>query len=102
MAAPEAFDWLRYGLSVVLVLGLLALALVWLRRSAAAGQIGDSGRRLQIIDRLRLSPRQQILWVRAGDREVLLAVSPQEVRTLTPLSSSVAGQAAQEDISHAS
>lgn len=33
-----------------------------------------------VLDRLRLSPRQQLLRVRALDEEILLAVSPQEIR----------------------
>lgn len=35
---------------------------------------------MEVLDRLRLSPRQQLLRVRALDEEILLAVSPQEVR----------------------
>lgn len=81
MAAPEAFDWLRYALSVILVLALLALTLWALRRSAAAGNAGPGqGEKMVVLDRLRLSPRQQLLRVRALDEEVLLAVSPQEIR----------------------
>jgi flagellar biogenesis protein FliO len=81
VAAPEAFDWLRYALSVALVLGLLALTLWGLRRSAAArnAMLGQ-GEKMVVLDRLRLSPRQQLLRVRALDEEILLAVSPQEIR----------------------
>lgn len=81
MPAPEAFDWLRYALSVALVLGLLALTLWGLRRSAAAGNaVLGQGDKMVVLDRLRLSPRQQLLRVRALDEEILLAVSPQEIR----------------------
>ena len=81
MAAPEAFDWLRYALSVALVLGLLALTLWGLRRSAASGNaMLGQGDKMVVLDRLRLSPRQQLLRVRALDEEILLAVSPQEIR----------------------
>jgi flagellar biogenesis protein FliO len=81
VAAPEAFDWLRYALSVALVLGLLALTLWGLRRSAASGNaMLGQGDKMVVLDRLRLSPRQQLLRVRALDEEILLAVSPQEVR----------------------
>ena len=81
MAAPEAFDWLRYALSVALVLGLLALTLWGLRRSAAAGNtMLGQGDKMVVLDRLRLSPRQQLLRVRALNEEILLAVSPQEIR----------------------
>ena len=79
MGSPEAFDWLRYLLSVALVLALLALTLWWLRRSAAQGNsMVGSGEKMVVLDRLRLSPRQQLLRVRALDEEILLAVSPQE------------------------
>jgi flagellar biogenesis protein FliO len=81
VAAPEAFDWLRYALSVALVLGLLALTLWGLRRSAASGNaMLGQGDKMVVLDRLRLSPRQQLLRVRALDEEILLAVSPQEIR----------------------
>lgn len=81
MPAPEAFDWLRYALSVALVLGLLALTLWGLRRSAASGSaMLVQGEKMLVLDRLRLSPRQQLLRVRALDEEILLAVSPQEIR----------------------
>ncbi|MFZ8914581.1 MAG: flagellar biosynthetic protein FliO [Pseudomonadales bacterium] len=81
MAAPEAFDWLRYALSVALVLGLLALTLWGLRRSAASGNaMLGQGDKMVVLDRLRLSPRQQLLRIRALDEEILLAVSPQEIR----------------------
>ena len=81
MSSPEAFDWLRYALSVALVLALLALTLWGLRRSAAAGNaVLGQGDKMVVLERLRLSPRQQILRVRALDEEILLAVSPQEVR----------------------
>jgi flagellar biogenesis protein FliO len=81
VAAPEAFDWLRYALSVALVLGLLALTLWGLRRSAASGNaMLGQGDKMVVLDRLRLSPRQQLLRIRALDEEILLAVSPQEIR----------------------
>ena len=81
MGSPEAFDWLRYLLSVALVLALLGLTLWWLRRSAAQGNsMVGGGDKMVVLDRLRLSPRQQLLRVRALDEEILLAVSPQEVR----------------------
>jgi len=81
VAAPETFDWLRYALSVALVLGLLVLTLWGLRRSAAAGNaVLGQGDKMVVLDRLRLSPRQQLLRVRALDEEILLAVSPQEIR----------------------
>jgi len=92
VAAPEAFDWLRYALSVALVLGLLALTLWGLRRSAAAGNVMlGQGQKMVVLDRLRLSPRQQLLRVRALDEEILLAVSPQEIRRVggRPLSAGV-------------
>jgi len=81
VAAPEAFDWLRYALSVALVLGLLALTLWGLRRSATSGNaMLGQGDKMVVLDRLRLSPRQQLLRIRALDEEILLAVSPQEIR----------------------
>jgi flagellar biogenesis protein FliO len=92
VAAPEAFDWLRYALSVALVLGLLALTLWGLRRSAASGNaMLGQGDKMVVLDRLRLSPRQQLLRVRALDEEILLAVSPQEIRRVggRPLSAGV-------------
>lgn len=86
MPAPEAIDWLRYLLSVGLVLGLLGLTLWGLRRSAGASlRRPGSGDRIEVVDRFRVSPRQQLLWVRAGGEDMLLAVSPQEIRLVSAL-----------------
>lgn len=66
---------------VLLVLGLLAASLWWLRRRGIAYFPAMPGRRsgparLESIERLALSPTQSLHMVRIDDRTVVIAVSP--------------------------
>ncbi len=71
---------LQQVVSIALVLGLLMAALWWLRRRGLALMPGlpvrrKSGR-LEVIERLPLSPGHSLQIVRFGDREILLGTSP--------------------------
>jgi flagellar biogenesis protein FliO len=68
-------------LSVFLVLALLAGALFVLRRQGLANfntpsLRGSSTRRLQVLERLPLSPQHSLQLVRIDQREILVALSP--------------------------
>lgn len=67
----------RQVLAVVLVLGLLAAALWWLRRRgpAALSRTGK-GCRLAVAERVTLGPQHALCLVRSGDRGILVSVSP--------------------------
>ena len=68
-------DFGQQYLAVAAVLGLLGAGLWWLRGGgyAAAGRPGRSGRRLEALERLALSPQHSLHVVRAGSSVVLLA-----------------------------
>jgi flagellar biogenesis protein FliO len=64
------------------VLGVLAAALWWLRRKGAAQftlrglRRGGGPRRLEVLERLSLTPQHSLHLVRVADRVVLIALSP--------------------------
>jgi flagellar biogenesis protein FliO len=67
-------------LAVLLVLGLLAAAL-WLLRSRGLAQFrgpmrSKSGRHLESIARLPLTPQHSVHLIRVSDHAILLALSP--------------------------
>ncbi len=77
-------DSLQQTVAVIVVLALLGATLFWLRRnglaqfSLGASRIarGSSSRRLQLVERLPLSPQHSLQLVRVGDRELLIGISP--------------------------
>lgn len=68
--------------AIAFVFSLLGGALWWLRGrnmvalSAAFGPARASASRLQVIDRVRLTPQHSVHILRAGDRELTIAVHP--------------------------
>jgi flagellar biosynthetic protein FliO len=84
--AADPFEWpglavdMAVKLAVVLALayGLLAL----LRRYTLGPQQGRVGQ-LQVLEQSTLAPNRAIYLVRAGDRQLLLGVTPTQITTLT-------------------
>ena len=74
-------SWTEQMLAVALVAVLLAGTLVWLRRRGFAGTAGNllrvrRPRRLEMLDRLSLTPQHSLHLVRLGNRTILLGRSP--------------------------
>ncbi|HVJ41515.1 MAG TPA: flagellar biosynthetic protein FliO [Dongiaceae bacterium] len=69
-------SYLRFVLALVLVLGLLALAAFFLRRSGIGPKLGR-GRRLSVVETLPLGPRHRLILVRRDDVEHLVLIGPQ-------------------------
>ena len=70
---------LEQMMAVVLVLGLLAGSLWWLRRHGVARLAlsrQHAGRRMECLERLPLGPQHTLHLVRVGGVELLLASSP--------------------------
>ena len=71
---------IRPILAMCLVLGLLGGSLWWLRRKGLAQfsrpGLGRSQRRMQVVEKLPLSPGHSLHLVRVGDRTLLVASSP--------------------------
>jgi len=63
-------------LGVAVVLGMLGMALWWLRRRGFAAAAPGRGRRMQTIDRLALGPQHSLHLVRVGESSLLVACSP--------------------------
>ncbi len=65
-------------LAVSAVLGLLAAALLWLRRAGPGvwRARAANGRRLEIVERLPLTPQHSLHLVRLCGRDMLIATTP--------------------------
>lgn len=69
--------WRSAG-AVLFVLGALVGVNIYLRKRAK--QWGGRGtRRMQVLERLALDSRQNLLMIRVDGREIILAVSPRQV-----------------------
>jgi flagellar biosynthetic protein FliO len=74
-------DPIQDALRVIAVLGVLVLALWWLRKRGLAqiklpGRATGGGRRLELLERLPLTPQHSLHLVRCEERTLLIAVSP--------------------------
>jgi flagellar biogenesis protein FliO len=71
---------LQQVLTVLIVLGLLGGTLFWLRSKGLARftvkGMGRSGRQMQSIERLPLTPQHSLHLVRVAGKVLLIAVSP--------------------------
>ncbi len=75
-------DMLRFAGSLLLVLGLLGGLLWGLKRMQAGVSLSGGVRQLQVIEAVSVGPRQKIVLVRVGGREVLVGVSPTQLTAL--------------------
>ena len=67
--------------AILLVLGLLAGALFVLKKNRVGGlasdlRLGSGGRRLQVIERVSLTPQHTLSLVRVGARMMMVATAP--------------------------
>ena len=74
-------NWTDQMLAVALVAALLGGTLLWLRRKGFGGTAGKllgirRPRRLEMLDRLSLTPQHSLHLVRLGNRTLLLGRSP--------------------------
>ncbi len=60
-------------LAVVFVLALLAAVLWWLQRRGALVRTGAGERRMECVERLRLTPSHVLHLVRVGNRRLVVA-----------------------------
>jgi len=72
---------IQQAAAVLIVLGLLGVALFWLRNKGlvrfGANGIGRAGnRRMQSLERLQLTPHHSLHRINVGGRVLLIAVSP--------------------------
>ncbi len=74
-------DWTRQLLAVLAVLGLLGALMAWLRRRGLVrplwnGAEAGRARRLELLDRVALSPQHWLHLVRVDGRIILVGRSP--------------------------
>lgn len=80
-------DLLQPLAAIALVLGLLAAALVLLRKRGAAsfrfpGMQGSPQRRLEVVERVALGPQHSLHLVRVGERCLLIGTAPSSCQLL--------------------
>ncbi len=80
-ASPFYFIGVFAKLAVVLllILGMLSV----FRRWSAPGAKGRKNRQMQVIETVRLSPKQALHIVSVGDRQLLIGATDQNVSLLT-------------------
>ncbi|TWI72406.1 flagellar biosynthetic protein FliO [Desulfobotulus alkaliphilus] len=74
---------LKGGATLILVLALLLLTLYLLRRLSSFR--GISGR-LRVVEALQVGPKERVVLVALGKRELLLGVTASSIRTLAEFS----------------
>jgi flagellar protein FliO/FliZ len=79
-AMPAAAGLGQTALSLMLVLGAI-FALAWLLRRVQGFRPGASGA-LQLQAGLQVGPKERVLLLRAGDKQLLIGVAAGQVRTL--------------------
>ncbi len=84
--APSSLaGWLRTGLALAVVLGLI-LGLRWLMLRRGSGlRSGGAGGALEVLGRSALSPRHQVALVRVGRRVLVVGLGPEGLRTLSEI-----------------
>jgi len=65
----------------IVALGLVGAGIWWRRRQPAAATEHE----MEIVSRIPLAPRQQIMWIRAGGRQFLVGATDQRIALLTEL-----------------
>lgn len=83
-------EMMQHVVAVLAVLGLLGGALWWLRRKglasfAMAGVRPKSGRRLELIERLPLTPQHSLYLVRVQEKTILIGLAPSGCTVLEAL-----------------
>jgi flagellar protein FliO/FliZ len=79
-AVPVGAGMAHTALSLLLVLGLI-FALAWLLRRVQAVR-APLGGVLSIRGGLQVGAKERVLWIRAGDKDLLIGVAAGRVQTL--------------------
>jgi len=79
-SAIPPVDWLQLVSSFLLVLGLLAIVLVFLKR--VQGPQAGRGRQIELLETFSTGARQRLMLVRVKDREFLLGSTMSELNCL--------------------
>lgn len=88
---PSLATWLRLGLALALVLGMI-LALQWAARRFGQGARGSDG--IRVVSQRSLGPKLSLAVIEVGGRTLLVGLSPNGVAPVADLTSSPVGGAA--------
>lgn len=87
LTGGEPADWSGAALDIMLklvaVLALAYLALAALRRYTGGAALGKRGGTVKVLETATLAPNRLLYLVRAGDRKLLLGVTPTQITALT-------------------
>lgn len=89
-------QWLRAGLSLLLVLGLIVLS-AWLLRRFGGPQLRPSAR-LKVLGSTALGQRERIALVEVDDQRLLLGVAPGRVSLLRDMGPAATPDRARESV----
>jgi flagellar biogenesis protein FliO len=78
----DPFDSKRLGIALLIVLGAIVVAHQVYKRIGMPGANGRASGTLQVVSRLNLAPKQQILLIRVGRRLVLVGNSGSQMSSL--------------------
>jgi flagellar biogenesis protein FliO len=78
----QTFNWAQFIASTLSVLLLLVGAWWWVKRNKNLGVMGNTERRIQVIEALPLSLKHKMVLIQVDGQMVLASVSPGEVKTL--------------------
>lgn len=92
---PSAVYFVKLGLALLLVLGLF-MAFAWLMRRFNGFQPSAKGG-LRVITGLSLGARERLVVVKAGKQQILLGVTPGQIRKLHVLEDDLEAEMATSD-----
>jgi len=78
----QSFNWTQFIASTLSVLLLLLGAWWWVKRNKNLGVMGQTERRIQVLEALPLSLKHKMVLIQVDNQMVLASVSPGEVKTL--------------------
>jgi len=79
---PDIVDIRRLAIAMAVVLGAIFISQKVWRRMGMPGVAGRAAGAMQVVSRLSISPKQQLLLVRVGKRVVLVGNSGTQMNTL--------------------
>ncbi|MGO1247381.1 MAG: flagellar biosynthetic protein FliO [Oceanisphaera sp.] len=89
---PEV-NWGSWGLSSLLVIGLI-LVLGWLLRRLRGASLLGGSRQLKVVSSLALGQRERLMVVQVGEEQWLLGVTAQQISGLGKLDTPLAPEQA--------
>lgn len=90
-SATLGIDWTRLAL-ILIACGAMGCLLIWLRQQKA--RAGHA--LLEVRDRLRLGPRQQVIALRVGSQTLLLGASGEQLVLLSEVKEDTPDDAEEE------